>query len=226
MPVYEYACEKCGHEFEVEQRISDDPVKTCPMCRARKVKRLISRTSFVLKGSGWYSDLLLVLEERDAKGEPRSPTESGAASRRRRDGDKPTKAERGRRGRQGRERQAAKPSRLTPARPSARRRASRKRRRRPLHCPRARALETDRRRRPRARPGDPQGARRGGRAPRRGRTARPEARRRAGRRRPGERLVHQGQAPRLREPSGCDSVERNLPATATPGRGRGARSQS
>jgi putative FmdB family regulatory protein len=57
MPVYEYACEKCKHEFEVEQRISDDPIKTCPKCRARKVKRLISRTSFVLKGSGWYSDL-------------------------------------------------------------------------------------------------------------------------------------------------------------------------
>jgi putative FmdB family regulatory protein len=57
MPVYEYACEKCGHEFEAEQRISDDPIRTCPKCRARKVKRLISRTSFVLKGSGWYSDL-------------------------------------------------------------------------------------------------------------------------------------------------------------------------
>jgi putative FmdB family regulatory protein len=57
MPVYEYACEKCKHEFEAEQRISDDPIRTCPKCRARKVKRLISRTSFVLKGSGWYSDL-------------------------------------------------------------------------------------------------------------------------------------------------------------------------
>jgi putative FmdB family regulatory protein len=57
MPVYEYACEKCNHEFEAEQRISDDPIRVCPRCRARKVKRLISRTSFVLKGSGWYSDL-------------------------------------------------------------------------------------------------------------------------------------------------------------------------
>ena len=57
MPVYEYACEKCKHEFEAEQRISDDPIRVCPKCRARKVKRLISRTSFVLKGSGWYSDL-------------------------------------------------------------------------------------------------------------------------------------------------------------------------
>lgn len=56
MPIYEYACGKCDHEFEVEQRISDDPVKTCPSCRSRKVKRLISMTSFALKGSGWYSD--------------------------------------------------------------------------------------------------------------------------------------------------------------------------
>jgi putative FmdB family regulatory protein len=57
MPTYEYLCEKCEHEFEREQRISDPPVKTCPKCRSRRVKKLISRTSFVLKGGGWYSDL-------------------------------------------------------------------------------------------------------------------------------------------------------------------------
>ncbi len=57
MPTYEYMCDKCEHEFEREQRISDPPVKTCPKCRSRKVKKLISRTSFVLKGGGWYSDL-------------------------------------------------------------------------------------------------------------------------------------------------------------------------
>ena len=57
MPVYEYACEKCGHEFERQQRITEDPVKTCPKCKAKKVRRLISRTAFVLKGGGWYSDL-------------------------------------------------------------------------------------------------------------------------------------------------------------------------
>ena len=56
MPIYEYACEKCDHEFEREQRITDDPVKTCPKCRSRRVKKLISRTSFVLKGGGWYAD--------------------------------------------------------------------------------------------------------------------------------------------------------------------------
>ena len=57
MPIYEYACDKCSHEFEVEQRITEDPVKSCPKCRGRKVRRLISQTSFVLKGGGWYSDL-------------------------------------------------------------------------------------------------------------------------------------------------------------------------
>jgi putative FmdB family regulatory protein len=57
MPIYDYACDKCGHEFHAEQRITDAPLKTCPECRSRKVRRLISRTSFVLKGSGWYSDL-------------------------------------------------------------------------------------------------------------------------------------------------------------------------
>lgn len=56
MPIYEYLCAKCSHEFERKQRITDDPVKTCPECRSRRVKRLISQTSFVLKGSGWYAD--------------------------------------------------------------------------------------------------------------------------------------------------------------------------
>ena len=52
MPIYEYRCEKCG-DFEQTQRISDPPLDRCPTCR-RKVRRLISNTSFQLKGSGWY----------------------------------------------------------------------------------------------------------------------------------------------------------------------------
>src|SRR5262245_44323324 len=68
MPVYEYACEKCGHEFEAEQRITEAPLKTCPRCRARKLKRLISQTSFVLKGGGWYADLYASKSAKDADG--------------------------------------------------------------------------------------------------------------------------------------------------------------
>jgi putative FmdB family regulatory protein len=74
MPVYEYACEKCGHEFEAEQRITEDPLKTCPRCRARKLKRLISQTSFVLKGGGWYADLY------SSKGKSDRPEAKGEGS--------------------------------------------------------------------------------------------------------------------------------------------------
>ena len=52
MPIYEYRCEKCG-EFEYSQRITDPALQRCPTCK-RKVRRLISNTSFQLKGSGWY----------------------------------------------------------------------------------------------------------------------------------------------------------------------------
>jgi putative FmdB family regulatory protein len=57
MPVYEYACAACGHEFEEWQKITDPKVTKCPKCSKHKVERLISRSSFQLKGGGWYSDL-------------------------------------------------------------------------------------------------------------------------------------------------------------------------
>lgn len=56
MPIYEYSCTDCGHAFEAMQKISDDPIKVCPSCGAEKVRKLVSATSFVLKGGGWYSD--------------------------------------------------------------------------------------------------------------------------------------------------------------------------
>jgi putative FmdB family regulatory protein len=53
MPIYEYQCDNCG-VFEVSQRITEDPLKKCPTCKG-KVRRLISNTSFLLKGNGWYA---------------------------------------------------------------------------------------------------------------------------------------------------------------------------
>jgi|SRR5579875_821219 putative FmdB family regulatory protein len=53
MPIYEYQCDNCG-VFEYSQRITEDPLKKCPTCKNR-VRRLISNTSFMLKGSGWYA---------------------------------------------------------------------------------------------------------------------------------------------------------------------------
>lgn len=55
MPIYEYNCKSCKKHFEVLQKISDKPLATCPDC-GKPVKRLISQTSFTLKGGGWYKD--------------------------------------------------------------------------------------------------------------------------------------------------------------------------
>lgn len=52
MPIYEYNCKRCG-DFEITQRISEDPLKKCPTC-GTKVTKLISTSAFHLKGSGWY----------------------------------------------------------------------------------------------------------------------------------------------------------------------------
>src|SRR4051812_11881707 len=54
---YEYACEACGHQWEAEQSIKDQPLKRCVSCGKDKAKRLVSGgTGFLLKGGGWYAD--------------------------------------------------------------------------------------------------------------------------------------------------------------------------
>jgi len=54
MPIYDYKCSKCEHQFEVIQRLSDNPVESCPACNKKTVKKLVSAPSFRLKGAGWY----------------------------------------------------------------------------------------------------------------------------------------------------------------------------
>lgn len=53
---YSYHCKKCGHEFDAEQSIKDDPLVDCPSCNAPELQRLISAASFHLKGGGWAAD--------------------------------------------------------------------------------------------------------------------------------------------------------------------------
>jgi len=53
MPFYEYECTKCKHQTEIFQKISDRPIRRCELCKG-KMRRLISQTSFQLKGTGWY----------------------------------------------------------------------------------------------------------------------------------------------------------------------------
>lgn len=74
MPIYEYQCSKCGERFEAFQKINDKPLKQCKFCQG-KVERLISQTSFQLKGSGWY------LTDYSRKSQSSSSGESEAKSK-------------------------------------------------------------------------------------------------------------------------------------------------
>lgn len=54
MPIYEYECKKCGYKFEQLQKMTDQPVRICPKCKKVGLAKLVSNTSFQLKGTGWY----------------------------------------------------------------------------------------------------------------------------------------------------------------------------
>lgn len=54
MPIYEYQCQRCSHELEKLQKISDEPLSICPECGEPHLKRKISAAGFRLKGGGWY----------------------------------------------------------------------------------------------------------------------------------------------------------------------------
>ena len=54
MPIYEYACESCGHIFDVLQKMDAAPLVECPECGEPKLKKLLSAPNFRLKGGGWY----------------------------------------------------------------------------------------------------------------------------------------------------------------------------
>ena len=53
MPIYEYVCDDCGKRCEVIHKITDQPLSVCPDCGGN-MQKLISQTSFILKGNGWY----------------------------------------------------------------------------------------------------------------------------------------------------------------------------
>lgn len=55
MPVYTYRCEACGIQFERHQSFTDAPLKTCPECRKKSLKKVITPTKIIFKGSGFYA---------------------------------------------------------------------------------------------------------------------------------------------------------------------------
>ena len=90
MPIYEYKCSNCGHQFEKIQKFSDDPLKKCPKCDKNALNKLISSPSFRLKGSGWYEtdfktgkkrNILTSEPSKEHKSEETSKTNSKKASK-------------------------------------------------------------------------------------------------------------------------------------------------
>ena len=78
MPIYAYACEKCGKVSDFFQKIEDPEPEKCESCGAAgPLVRCLSRTSFVLKGGGWYSDLYSSSKKEGASKE--GATKEGAA---------------------------------------------------------------------------------------------------------------------------------------------------
>lgn len=78
MPTYDYVCEACGHSFEREQRMTEDPIKKCPKCGKAKAKRQITGGNFILKGGGWYADLYSSTGGKSKKSESSGSSESSS----------------------------------------------------------------------------------------------------------------------------------------------------
>jgi putative FmdB family regulatory protein len=79
MPIYEYRCQNCGHQLEVMQKIDDPAPSSCPNCQTEApLERLVSRSSFHLKGGGWYSDLYG--SKKDGTPAASSPSSNGTAA--------------------------------------------------------------------------------------------------------------------------------------------------
>ena len=74
MPLYEYRCERCSNEFEVLVRRSDTAI-CCPACASTEASKKVSRSSFHLKGTGWYAS-----EYAAASAAPTASTEGGSGA--------------------------------------------------------------------------------------------------------------------------------------------------
>ncbi len=81
MPTYEYECQDCGIHFERRQRITEEPLKTCPECKGT-VKRVLYPVGIVFKGSGWYvTDHRRPQPVGDSEPSSKKSEESNAASK-------------------------------------------------------------------------------------------------------------------------------------------------
>lgn len=77
MPIYEYACKACEHEFETIQKLSEAPLVDCPACGEAGLRKKVSAAAFRLKGGGWYETDFKSGSKRNLHGEQASGKETG-----------------------------------------------------------------------------------------------------------------------------------------------------
>lgn len=85
MPIYEYACQECGHTMDALQKIAEAPLLECPECSEPGLKRLLSAPRFRLKGDGWYETDFKKENQRNIAGE-KEPAKSGDKADKKSDG--------------------------------------------------------------------------------------------------------------------------------------------
>ena len=72
MPIYEYRCDDCEHQFEALQKMSDDALLDCPACNQSALKKLLSAGGFRLSGSGWYETDFKSGDKKNISGEQKT----------------------------------------------------------------------------------------------------------------------------------------------------------
>jgi putative FmdB family regulatory protein len=87
MPTYGYRCSNCGHEFEIQQRMSDQPLKACPKCQG-KLNKILYPVGISFKGSGFYTtdygsgkSAASASTNGSAKGSEKAAAEAGSESK-------------------------------------------------------------------------------------------------------------------------------------------------
>ena len=79
MPIYEYQCQACGNEHEALQKMSAEPLVTCPACNEPELKKKISAAGFRLKGGGWYETDFKSGNKKNVAGEKAAPAATASS---------------------------------------------------------------------------------------------------------------------------------------------------
>ena len=80
MPIYEYRCTRCGHEFETIQKVSDALLRDCPACNEATLVKKVTAAGFRLKGGGWYETDFKNGSKRNVAGESSGSSDSADSS--------------------------------------------------------------------------------------------------------------------------------------------------